>query len=127
MRVTASVSFPGLCRAGDLHNRINTLRYNLYMPISRNDVEHIARLARLELSEEEIVRFGRQLSDILDYAARLGELDTQHIPPTATVLPLKSVLRPDEPGVTLERSVLMSNAPMAQDEQFRTPPVKEDL
>lgn len=97
------------------------------MPISRHEVEHIARLARLELTEEEIVRFGRQLSDILDYAARLGELDTRSIAPTATVLPLRSVMRPDEPGETLDRSDLLKNAPHTQDGQFRTPPVKEDL
>lgn len=95
------------------------------MPISRHEVEHIARLARLELSEDEIVRFERQLSDILDYAARLGELDTRSIPPTATVLPLKSVLREDEPQPTLEREQLLKNAPRAQDGQFRVPPVLE--
>ncbi len=104
---------------------MRTLRYNFHMPISRNEVEHIARLARLELTEDEIIRFKRQLSDILDYAARLGELDTRHIPPAATVLPLKSVLRPDEPGQTLGREELLKNAPLAQDEQFRTPPVME--
>jgi aspartyl-tRNA(Asn)/glutamyl-tRNA(Gln) amidotransferase subunit C len=95
------------------------------MPISRHEVEHIARLARLELSEDEIVRFERQLSDILDYAARLGELDTCSIPPTATVLPLKSVLREDETQPTLEREQLLKNAPRAQDGQFRVPPVLE--
>ena len=95
------------------------------MPINRNEVEHIARLARLELSEDEIIRFQRQLSDILDYAARLGELDTRHIPPTATVLPLRSVLRPDEQGQTLERGELLKNAPLTKDGQFRTPPVME--
>lgn len=95
------------------------------MPISRKEVEHIARLARLELTEEEIIRFQRQLSDILDYAARLGELDTQHIPPTATVLPLRSVLRPDETDQSLQREDLLKNAPLTQDGQFRTPPVME--
>ena len=97
------------------------------MAISRNEVEHIARLARLELTEDEIIRFQRQLSDILDYAARLSELDTRHIPPTATVLPLRSVMRPDESGQPMEREELLKNAPLVQDGQFRTPPVMEDL
>lgn len=95
------------------------------MPISRHEVEHIARLARLELTEDEIDRFQRQLSDILDYAARLGDLDTQHIAPTATVLPLRSVLRADVPAQPMERGELLKNAPLAQDGQFRTPPVME--
>ena len=96
------------------------------MSLTRKEVEHIARLARLELSEEEIERFQRQLSDILDYAARLGELDTANIAPTASVLPARSVLRPDVPGEPLTRPALLQNAPQAEDDQFRVPPVMED-
>lgn len=101
------------------------------MALTREEVEHIARLARLELSEEELERFQRQLSDVLDYAARLGELDTRDIPPTSAVsaaaarLPV-SALRPDEPGASLPREILLQNAPWVQDGQFRVPPVIEE-
>jgi len=95
------------------------------MPLTRDEVEHIAQLARLELSKDELVRFQRQLSDILDYAARLGELDTSSIPPTASVLAARSVLRPDEPGACLTPEELRANAPQWKDGQFRVPPVLE--
>jgi aspartyl-tRNA(Asn)/glutamyl-tRNA(Gln) amidotransferase subunit C len=96
------------------------------MALSREEVEHIARLARLELTGEEIELFQRQLSDILDYAARLSALDTSDIPPTASVLPVRAVLRADEPAEPLPRDALLRNAPRPQDGQFRVPPVIED-
>ena len=109
------------------------------MPITRQEVEHIARLARLDLTEAEITRFERQLSDILDYAARLGELDTRDIPSDPTTIPSPSDpaaipgggvpcqrLRPDEPGQPLSPEQLLKNAPCVQDGQFRTPTVMED-
>jgi aspartyl-tRNA(Asn)/glutamyl-tRNA(Gln) amidotransferase subunit C len=96
------------------------------MSLTREEVEHIARLARLELSGEEIELFQRQLSDILDYADRLSALDTSDIPPTASVLPVRSVLRADEPAEPLPRAALLQNAPHPQGGQFRVPPVMED-
>ncbi len=94
-----------------------------FMSLKPQEVEHIAALARLDLSEEEKERYAGQLSAILDYAARLQALDTTGIPPTSSVLPQRSVLRPDEtrPGLDLEQ--LLQNAPQAQDRQFRVPPV----
>jgi len=65
--------------------------------LDRAMVEHIAELAKLELTLEEIERYTGQLSQILDYAGRLQELDTDAIPPTASVLPLRNVLRPAGP------------------------------
>ncbi len=93
------------------------------MSLKPQEVEHIAALARLDLSDEEKERFAGQLSAILDYAARLQALDTTGIPPTSSGLPGRSVLRPDEarPGLDLEQ--LLQNAPQAQDRQFRVPPV----
>jgi len=93
------------------------------MSLTREQVEHIARLARLQLSEEEKIRYREQLSQILDYAARLQELDTSGIPPTSSVLPPRSVLRQDasRPGMSLEQ--LLANAPEITDDQFRVPPV----
>ena len=97
------------------------------MSLTREQVEHIARLARLHLSEEEMVRYREQLSQILDYAARLQELDTSGIPPTSSVLPPHSVLREDisRPGMSLEQ--LLANAPETADDQFRVPPVLDQI
>lgn len=95
------------------------------MSLTRQEVEHIAELARLELSEAEKERYREQLSAVLEYVARLQALDTSAIPPTSSVLPERSVLRPDQvrPGLALD--ALLSNAPEAEAGQFRVPPVLE--
>jgi aspartyl-tRNA(Asn)/glutamyl-tRNA(Gln) amidotransferase subunit C len=95
------------------------------MKLSIEEVENIAELARLQLSEDEINRFREQLSDILDYAARLQSLDTSGIAPTSSVLPERSVLRPDEVLPSLSLKELLSNAPDTEKGQFRVPPVLE--
>ena len=95
------------------------------MSLSLAEVEHIAELARLELSEKEKERFGEQLSAILDYAARLRELDTSGIPPTSSLLPAGNVLRPDQSRPGLPFDALMRNAPQVQDRQFRVPKILE--
>jgi aspartyl-tRNA(Asn)/glutamyl-tRNA(Gln) amidotransferase subunit C len=89
------------------------------------EVEHIATLARLELTPEEKERYRQQLSAILEYAASLQELDTSGIPPTSSVLPPRSGLRPDVVAPGLEREVLLRTAPQSDDDQFRVPPVLE--
>jgi aspartyl-tRNA(Asn)/glutamyl-tRNA(Gln) amidotransferase subunit C len=88
-------------------------------------VEHIAELARLELTPEEVARYRQQLSAILEYAARLQALDTEGIPPTASVLPTRSVLRPDAANPGLDKDALLRNAPEVEAGQFRVPPVLE--
>jgi aspartyl-tRNA(Asn)/glutamyl-tRNA(Gln) amidotransferase subunit C len=95
------------------------------MTLTIEEVEYIAGLARLQLNAEEINRFREQLSDILDYVARLQSLDTSGITPTSSVLPKRSVLRPDEvqPGLSLQD--LLRNAPDTEKGQFRVPPVLE--
>jgi len=93
------------------------------MKLTLEEVEHIAELARLKLSEAEKSRYREQLSDILDYAARLQALDTSGIPPTSSVLPERSVLRPDEPRPGLSVEELLHNAPAVDKNQFRVPPV----
>ncbi len=95
------------------------------MSLTKEEVEHIAELARLELTEEEKERYREQLSDILDYAARLQALDTSHIPPTSTVLAKRAVLRPDVAVEGLSTDEALSNAPRAEQKQFRVPPVLE--
>jgi aspartyl-tRNA(Asn)/glutamyl-tRNA(Gln) amidotransferase subunit C len=95
------------------------------MPLTLAEVEHIAALARLRLSDEEKARYRDQLSAILDYMAKLKELDTSAIEPTATVLPLRTVLRPDTVTPSLTPAELLANAPEAEAEMFRVPPVLE--
>jgi aspartyl-tRNA(Asn)/glutamyl-tRNA(Gln) amidotransferase subunit C len=93
------------------------------MRLTIEEVEHIAQLARLKLTTQEIERYREQLSAILDYADRLQSVDTSGIPPTSSVLPARSVLREDKvlPGLLL--ADLMSNAPHSENGQFRVPPV----
>jgi aspartyl-tRNA(Asn)/glutamyl-tRNA(Gln) amidotransferase subunit C len=93
--------------------------------LTRADVEHVARLARLALSEEEVERFTIQLGSILEHAARVEALDTAGVPPTAHPLPLANVLRPDvvRPGV--DRDEVLSLAPEAEDCRFRVPRIME--
>ncbi len=92
------------------------------MSLTREEVEHIAALARLDLSAEEIERYQRQLSDILEYAARLQALDTSGVPPTASALALAPDLRADEARPGLPRERLLENAPAVTDAQFHVPP-----
>lgn len=95
------------------------------MILSLEEVEHIATLARLELTEGEKALYQEQLSAILDYAQRLLAISTADIPPTSSVLPARSTLRLDQvtPGLSLED--LFRNAPQSSRDQFRVPPVLE--
>lgn len=95
------------------------------MKLTLAEVEHIAQLARLELSPAEKELYRQQLSAILEYAARLQVLDTGGIPPTASVLPPRAVLRADEPRPGLPREDILRNAAQTKDNQFRVPPVLE--
>ena len=106
------------------------MRFNVIissMSLTLDEVRHIAELARLRLSDEELHKYREQLSAILDYAARLGEVDTSTIEPTATVLPLRTVLRPDRVRPSLPREALLENAPEADEAagMFKVPPVLE--
>ncbi len=85
------------------------------MPLTRAQVQHIAELARLELSAEEMERMTEQLSAILDYASRLQELDTTAIPPTASVVPLENVMRDDTVRPSLPHDAVLANAPDTDD------------
>lgn len=93
--------------------------------LTLEEVEHIAKLARLELSAEEKERYRQQLSAILDYAARLQRLDTAGIAPTASVLPALASLRDDLPAEGLSAQDVLGNAPQVEQNQFRVPPVLE--
>jgi aspartyl-tRNA(Asn)/glutamyl-tRNA(Gln) amidotransferase subunit C len=93
------------------------------MKLTINEVEHIAELARLELTEDEKQRYAEQLSDILDYAARLDELATDQIPPTASVLDMELRLRDDHSRPSLPTEDVLKNAADTKDDQFQVPPV----
>ena len=90
-------------------------------PISRADVAHVARLARLDLTDEELERFTGQLAAVLEHAADVASLDTAGVPPTAHPLPLQNVLRADAPVPSLDRDEVLAMAPEAEDGRFRVP------
>ena len=94
--------------------------------LSADDVRAIADLARLELSEDDVIRYQRQMSDILGYFQKLEELDTSHIDPTSSVLPLTNVMREDKATSALSVDDAVSNAPDTDGEQFRVSAVLDN-
>lgn len=95
------------------------------MSITIKDVEHVAKLARLELSMEEKQQFTEQLSAILKYAEQLNELNTDDVLPTSHSMPLINVMREDEVRPSLPIEKVFRNAPDAEDGQFKVPAVLE--
>ena len=91
--------------------------------ITRDDVAHVAGLARLELTDDELERFTVQLAAVLDHAADVEALDTAGVAPTAHPLPLVNVLRDDVVRPGLDRDVVLAAAPSVEDDRFRVPPV----
>jgi aspartyl-tRNA(Asn)/glutamyl-tRNA(Gln) amidotransferase subunit C len=89
--------------------------------IDRDQVLHVAKLARLRLSEAEVERMVGELSGILDHVDRIGNLDLAGVEPTSHVVVLENVLRADEPWQSLPREVALSSAPDPQDGAFRAP------
>jgi aspartyl-tRNA(Asn)/glutamyl-tRNA(Gln) amidotransferase subunit C len=89
--------------------------------IEREQVLHVAKLARLRLSDEEVERMVGELSGILEHVDRIGNLDLEGVEPTSHVVALENVLRPDEPRPSLPREVALASAPDPQDGAFRAP------
>ncbi len=89
------------------------------MELSHDEVRKIAELAKLELTDAEVALYAGQLSDVLRYFQRLQQIDTSHIPPTASVLPLKNVFRPDVPAAPLAPEEVVANAADSHENQFR--------
>ena len=94
--------------------------------ITRKEVEHVARLARLELTEDEKERMTAQLDAILGYIEKLNHLDTSAVEPTSTVIPMVSVMREDEVRPSLTQDQALANAPDREDVFFRVPRIIED-
>ena len=95
------------------------------MKITREEVAHVAKLARLDMHEDEIPQYMSHLNAILEYADKLNQLDTQNILPTAHVLPLKNVFREDKVRPSLSRRDVLANAPEEENGMFRVPRVIE--
>jgi len=91
------------------------------MAISIEDVEHVAKLARLKLADGEKETFRRQLSDVLEHARVIGEVDTADVPPTSHTLPLVNVFREDEARPSLSAEEATGNAPWAEGGAFKVP------
>jgi aspartyl-tRNA(Asn)/glutamyl-tRNA(Gln) amidotransferase subunit C len=89
--------------------------------IDREEVLHVARLARLELSDEEIEPMARELSAVIEHIARIGELDLAGVPRTSHVVEVTGALRADEPQASLPREVVLAQAPAVSDEGFLVP------
>lgn len=94
--------------------------------ISRADVEHVAHLARLHLTDEELDRMQAQLSAILEAIETLRDVDTSHVGPTASVLGLENVMREDIASPPMPRDVTLANAPLRDDPFLRVPTVLEE-
>jgi aspartyl-tRNA(Asn)/glutamyl-tRNA(Gln) amidotransferase subunit C len=96
------------------------------MQLSREEVLHVARLARLALSDDEVSRFGAQLSAILGHAARVSEVAADDVPPTSHALPLANVFREDEVRDCLPQEKALSTAPEVEDGRFKVPRIIEE-
>ncbi|GFR39360.1 aspartyl/glutamyl-tRNA(Asn/Gln) amidotransferase subunit C [Insulibacter thermoxylanivorax] len=93
--------------------------------ITIQDVEHVAKLARLELQDDEKEKFAEQLDAILQYIQKLEELNTDDVEPTSHVIPLVNVMREDEPRPSLPIDKVLLNAPDHEDGHFKVPAVLE--
>jgi aspartyl-tRNA(Asn)/glutamyl-tRNA(Gln) amidotransferase subunit C len=91
--------------------------------ITPDDVAHVARLARLHLTEDELEAFTGQLADVLEHAADVEGLDVADVPPTSHPYPLTNVLRDDVVTSSLDRAEVLAQAPAVEDNQFKVPPV----
>lgn len=91
--------------------------------IQRTDVEHVARLARLRLTEEEVQTYTQQLGQILNYVHTLEAIDTDQVEPTAHALPLHNVFRDDEVKPSLNREIVLEGTPEREGAFFKTPKI----
>jgi aspartyl-tRNA(Asn)/glutamyl-tRNA(Gln) amidotransferase subunit C len=96
------------------------------MKLSKEEVEHVAKLARLAVSEDEKEVFSRQLSEILTYVGKLNELDTSKVEPTSHVLDLSNVFRDDAVRESLPPADVLANAPDRENNHFRVPKIIEE-
>ena len=96
------------------------------MDIDRATVDHVARLARLDLSDEERQRMTAELGKILEHAAKIQALDLDEVEPTSHAIPIRNVMRPDETTPSLTQEEALSSAPEVEDGRFKVPSILED-
>lgn len=96
------------------------------MAIDRKTVAHIARLSRLSLTESELDAYAEQLSEILEAAEKLGELDTRDVEPTAHAIPIHNVFRDDEVRESMPKEKVLANGPDVEDGMFKVPRILEE-
>ena len=96
------------------------------MNLTSAEVRHVAELAKLELTDQEVAQFTEQLSAILAYAEQIQEVDTSHVPPTPYVLPVHTIMRADEPAPCLSNQEALANAPDGDKGFFRVKAVFEE-
>ncbi|MPZ86917.1 MAG: Asp-tRNA(Asn)/Glu-tRNA(Gln) amidotransferase subunit GatC [Nitriliruptorales bacterium] len=96
------------------------------MSLTDDDVRHVARLARLALDDDEVAALRGELSTILSYAEKVGEVASADVPPTSHAYPLANVVRPDQPRPSLPAEDAVSTAPQAQDGRFQVPRIVDE-
>jgi len=96
------------------------------MALTRDEVLHVAKLARVGLTDDDVTRFQNQLSQILEHFEELGRIDTADVPPTTHSLPLENVMAADEPEPSLTQDEVLANAPMEHDRHLRVKAVLEE-
>lgn len=89
--------------------------------LTRQDAAYVARLARIELSEDELDRYAEQLASVLEHAAAISALETEGVEPTSHPLPLRNVLRSDEVTSSVDREAVLAEAPAVEAGRFRVP------
>jgi aspartyl-tRNA(Asn)/glutamyl-tRNA(Gln) amidotransferase subunit C len=94
--------------------------------LDRNTVAHLARLSRLELTDEELTHYGEQLEVILGAVARVSEVAAEDVPPTTHAVPVVNVSRPDVVTPSLDRAEVLAAAPAAEDDRFRVPRILDE-
>ena len=95
-------------------------------PLTRQELAHLARLARLAVTDEELDLFAGQLAVVLDAVARVGEAPVEDVPPTTHAVPMTNVMRPDVVRPSLPRDVVLAGAPAAEDGRFRVPRILQE-
>jgi aspartyl-tRNA(Asn)/glutamyl-tRNA(Gln) amidotransferase subunit C len=96
------------------------------MDIDRATVDHVARLARLDLSDQERQRMTAELGKILEHATKIQALDLDEVEPTSHAIPIRNVMRPDETRPSLSQEEALSGAPEVEDGRFKVPSILED-
>jgi len=114
-----SIKLPRHCSGAGCHSIIKSMK------VTQKDVDHVAKLARLGMTDEEKDRFTKQLSRILEYAETINKLDTKNVSPTSHAIPMKNVFREDKTIPCGNMGDIVANAPSAENNMFAVPKIME--